>query len=73
MNAVLNIVEVILFGEMSVGKLLDSPIGGEWAQRSLLTPFSMLPVWHKVPSAAGMLLVTQRLLLLRHHSSLHTS
>lgn len=38
-----------------------------------LTPFSMLPVWQRVPSAAGMLLVTQRLLLLRHQSSLHTS
>lgn len=38
-----------------------------------LTPFSMLPVWHRVPSAAGILFVTQRLLLLRHQSSLHTS
>lgn len=38
-----------------------------------LTPLSMLPVWHRVPSAAGILLVTQRLLLLRHQSSLHTS
>lgn len=38
-----------------------------------LTPFSMVLVWHMVPSAAGMLLVMQRLLLLRHHNSLQTS
>lgn len=30
-------------------------------------------VWHNVPSAAGMLLVMHRLLLLRHHNSLQTS
>lgn len=33
----------------------------------------MVLVWHMVPSAAGMLLVMQRLLLLRHHNSLQTS
>lgn len=38
-----------------------------------LTPLSMVCVWHSVPSAAGMLLVMHRLLLLRHHSSLQTS
>lgn len=38
-----------------------------------LTPFSMVLVWQMVPSAAGMLLVMQRLLLLRHHNSLQTS
>lgn len=38
-----------------------------------LTPLSMVCVWHTVPSAAGMLLVMHRLLLLRHHSSLQTS
>lgn len=38
-----------------------------------LTPLSMVCVWHRVPSAAGMLLVMHRLLLLRHHSSLQTS
>lgn len=39
----------------------------------VLTPFSMVLVWQMVPSAAGMLLVMQRLLLLRHHNSLQTS
>lgn len=33
----------------------------------------MVLVWQMVPSAAGMLLVMQRLLLLMHQSSLHTS
>ena len=41
--------------------------------RSRLTPLSMVCVWHNVPSAAGMLLVMHRLLLLRHHNSLQTS
>lgn len=39
----------------------------------LITPFSIVLVWQMVPSAAGMLLVMQRLLLLMHQSSLHTS
>lgn len=33
----------------------------------------MVLVWQMVPSAAGMLLVMQRLLLLMHQSSLQTS
>lgn len=40
---------------------------------SVFTPFSMVLVWQMVPSAAGMLLVMQRLLLLMHQSSLQTS
>lgn len=40
---------------------------------SVITPFSMVFVWQMVPSAAGMLLVMQRLLLLMHQSSLQTS
>lgn len=44
--------------------------GGPWPA---LTPLSMVCVWHSVPSAAGMLLVMHRLLLLRHHNSLQTS
>lgn len=44
-----------------------------WGPRPALTPLSMVCVWHSVPSAAGMLLVMHRLLLLRHHSSLQTS
>lgn len=50
--------------------------GGPWTgggPRPALTPLSMACVWHSVPSAAGMLLVMHRLLLLRHHSSLQTS
>lgn len=39
----------------------------------VLTPFSMVLVWQMVPSAAGMLVVMQRLLLLMHQSSLQTS
>lgn len=39
----------------------------------MLTPLSIVCVWHSVPSAAGMLLVMHRLLLLRHQSSLQTS
>lgn len=47
---------------------------GQGAGRWLaLTPLSMVCVWHRVPSAAGMLLVMHRLLLLRHHNSLQTS
>lgn len=46
---------------------------GNGRPRSALTPLSMVCVWHSVPSAAGMLLVMHRLLLLRHHSSLQTS
>lgn len=51
------------------------PHGRAWLQDRgcALTPLSMVCVWHSVPSAAGMLLVMQRLLLLRHHSSLQTS
>lgn len=46
---------------------------GRRAASAALTPLSMVCVWHSVPSAAGMLLVMHRLLLLRHHSSLQTS
>lgn len=47
--------------------------GPSWRPGPALTPLSMVCVWHSVPSAAGMLLVMHRLLLLRHHSSLQTS
>lgn len=50
-----------------------SPICGWCWFTLILTPLSMVLVWQMVPSAAGMLLVMQRLLLLMHHSSLHTS
>lgn len=57
-----------------------TPTAARWAwltggggARPALTPLSMVCVWHSVPSAAGMLLVMHRLLLLRHHSSLQTS
>lgn len=62
-------------GRNSTRGLLDNCKGHglRCCSKPVLTPLSMVCVWHSVPSAAGMLLVMQRLLLLRHHSSLQTS
>lgn len=51
----------------------DHSLSTRYGAPGFLTPFSMVLVWQMVPSAAGMLLVMQRLLLLRHHNSLQTS
>lgn len=55
------------------GQGIHPPTANSPCALGFLTPFSMVLVWQMVPSAAGMLLVMQRLLLLRHHNSLQTS